>query len=109
MKKMIASRLRQKLTLQKEIQTSDTAGGYTRTWEDVADVWAEIEPIAAREKFIAMQMESEITHRMHLRARTGVDASQRLSGDGRVFYIRSVTPIERNSLLELLVEERAGV
>jgi SPP1 family predicted phage head-tail adaptor len=109
MKRTITSRLRQKLTLQSEVRTADTAGGYVRAWEDVADVWAEITPISSREKLIAMQIESEITHRMTIRARTGVEASQRLNGDGRIFYIRSVTPVERNSVLELLVEERAGV
>lgn len=109
MRKLTTSCLRQKLTLQREVQTPDTAGGYTRSWENIADVWVEIMPISSRERLIAMQRESEVTHRLRLRARVGVDASQRLSGDGRVFYIRSVSLIDKNAILELLAEERAGV
>ncbi len=109
MKKTTTSRLRQKLTLQQEVKTPDTHGGYVRTWDDVAEVWVEIEPISSRERLIGMQTESVITHRLRLRARAGVNASQRLSGDERMFYIRSATLIEKNSILELLAEERAGV
>jgi SPP1 family predicted phage head-tail adaptor len=109
MRKTTASHLRQKLTLQSEIRTQDTAGGYTRSWQDVADLWAEITSLGGREKLMAMQLESAVTHRIVVRAGTFIDASQRLSGDGRIFYIRSVTPIENGAGLELMAEERAGV
>jgi len=108
MKKTVSSRLRQKLMLQKEVQTPDTAGGYVRSWEDIAEVWAEIEPVSGRERLFAMQQESAVTHRLRLRSRTDVDASQRLVSEERIFYIRYVTPIKNGELLELLAEERAG-
>lgn len=108
-KKTITSHLRQKMMLQQEVRTPDTAGGYVRSWEDVAEVWAEIRPISGKERIVALQQESEITHRLYLRIRSGVDAGQRLISDTRTFYIRSVTPIQDNEALELLAEERAGV
>jgi len=103
-----SSRLRQKLMLQKEVRTPDTSGGYTRSWEDVAEVWAEIEPISGRERLFAMQQISELTHRLLLRARADIDASQRLVSEDRTFYIRYVAPLNHGELLELLAEERAG-
>jgi SPP1 family predicted phage head-tail adaptor len=101
-----SSRLRQRLTLQQEVQTPDTAGGYTRGWQDVADLWAEIIPITGREKLFADQLQSQISHKIVLRYRAGVSAGQRLMFETRAFNIRYVFNIgEDNEMLELLAEE----
>lgn len=41
-KKNTATLLRHRLTLQQEVKTADGAGGYVRTWQNIADLWAEI-------------------------------------------------------------------
>ena len=91
--------------LQEEVQTADGAGGYIRSWKDVAELWAEIEPVSGRERVVAVQRESGVTHRVTLRYRSGVNAGQRLVSDTSRFDIRSVTAIQKDSLLELFVEE----
>lgn len=118
-RKTACSRLRHRLTLQQEIQMPDEAGGYTRGWQDVADLWAEIIPFSAgagnvagganRERLVAGQLQAEVTYRVVLRYRAGVDAGMRLKFDNRYFNIRSVVnPLERNEMLELMVQEGVG-
>ncbi len=104
-----SSRLRQRMTLQQEQRTPDTAGGYVRSWQDVADIWAEVIPLSGKEKLFAAQLQSEITHRILIRYRTGISAAHRLVFETRVFNIRSVINVrEENALLEILAQEGAG-
>lgn len=100
-----SSRLRQKLTLQEEVQAQDGAGGYIRSWQDIAELWVEIEPLSGRERLSAMQLESAVTHRITMRFRSGVHTGQRLAGDDRHFNIRHAASIHKGELLELMAEE----
>lgn len=107
-----SSRLRHRLTLQEEVRTQDTVGGYTRSWRDVAQLWAEVFPVTASqwvgrgESVSAEQIQAVVTHRIVLRYRPGVDSGMRFVFDNRVFNIRSVTnKEEKNEVLEILAEE----
>lgn len=109
-KKNTASSLRHRVTLQQEVQTADGAGGYVRSWEDVADLWADISSINLRsygqEKFFAGKIQAEITHKITIRYREGITAAMRLLFGSSIFNIRSVfNRYENNEILELLVEE----
>ncbi len=109
--KNTTTRLRHRLTLQQEIQTADGAGGYTRTWQDIADLWAEINPANAkslygRERLYAGQLQSEISHKVTIRYRSGITTAMRLLFGNRAFNIRAISNIqESNETIELLVEE----
>lgn len=104
-----SSRLRQRLTLQKEVHAADGAGGYIRSWQDVADLWAEIIPLRGKEGFFAARLQSTVTHRILIRYRQGVDAGQRLVFESRAFHIRHVADAgSGGDVLELLVEEGAA-
>jgi SPP1 family predicted phage head-tail adaptor len=101
-----SSRLRQRLTLQDEVRAEDGAGGYTRSWQSIADLWAEIVPISGRERLFADQLQSEVTHKILLRYRGGVVAGQRLIFENRAFNILSVfNTDEENDTLEILALE----
>lgn len=105
-KKNTTSRLRQRLTLQEEVHAADGAGGYVRSWQNVADLWAEIQTISGREHLRAGQLQSEVSHRVIMRYRSGVMAGMRLLYDSRAFNIRYVINVEeRKEQLEMLVEE----
>jgi SPP1 family predicted phage head-tail adaptor len=106
----IAARLRQRVTLQQASESPDGAGGFARSWNDVAALWAELTPLQGREQLDAMQLASRVTHRAVLRYRDDVSADKRLIlADGRIFNIRAVLNIaEQSYLLELLVEENAA-
>jgi len=110
------SRLRHRMVLQQEVQTSDMAGGYIRSWQDIASLWAEIIPLggsdsrlnttASKEIFAAGQLQSQVSHKILLRYREAVTPAMRLLLEQRVFNIRSViTPFEKKEHLELLVQE----
>lgn len=108
--KNTASSLRHRVTLQEEVQTADGAGGYTRSWQNVADLWAEITTINIKsygqERFFAGKIQAEVTHKIIIRYRDGVTSSMRLVFGSSIFNIRSVfNRNENNEILELLVEE----
>lgn len=111
-KKNSCSRLRQRLTLQEELRTPDGSGGYTRSWKDIASLWAEIVPIfplSNRELPFAGQLQSKVTHKILLRYRGDVTTSHRLVFEKRVFNIRyAANAREDNETLELWVEEGVG-
>lgn len=105
-----SSMLRHRLTLQKEVQAPDGAGGYVRSWQDVVDLWAEVIPLkgkeGGREIFLAARLQSTVTHRIIIRYRQGVNASQRLLFENRAFHIRHVSDTGSSSeMLELFAEE----
>ena len=105
--KTLASRLRSRITLQQQVQTADGAGGFARSWSDVATIWAEILPLNGRELLQAQQLQSSVTHKITIRYRTGVIAAQRfLCESTRAFNIRAVRNVEeRDELLEIFAEE----
>jgi SPP1 family predicted phage head-tail adaptor len=101
-----SSRLRHRLTLQAEVMTPDGAGGYVRTWNDVANIWAEIIPFSGRERFFSGKIQAETTHRILLRYRSDITAAHRLMFENRIFNIRAIMNArEQRDVLELLVEE----
>lgn len=108
----LAARMRQRITIQQATETPDTAGGTVRSWGDVAVVWAEVLPLSGGriERLFAEQLQAEVTHRMMIRYRGGLDPAMRVLYAGRTFNIRSITNIaEANVMLELMVEEGVAV
>ncbi|MDX1974468.1 MAG: phage head closure protein [Rickettsiales bacterium] len=109
-RKSPSSRLRHRLSLQQEIHTADTQGGFTRSWQPIADLWAEIMPMHSyergREPLVGGQLQATITHKITLRYRDGITTGQRLVFDGRAFNIHSViVPNEAKQLIEIFAEE----
>jgi SPP1 family predicted phage head-tail adaptor len=107
---MEAGKLRQRVTVQSPTGTQDAVGERTTTWSDVAEVWASVEPITAREQFLAGQMQASTTHRIRLRyaaALAAMDGSWRVLLGARVFVLtgppRNID--ERNREWELLAVE----
>ena len=92
---MRAGLLRHRITLQAPMHQPGEWGGADATeWQDVATVWAAVEPIAGREFFAAAQAQSEVTHRVRIRCRSGVRADMRVSFGGRVLTIDAVLSLD---------------
>jgi SPP1 family predicted phage head-tail adaptor len=97
---------RHRLTLQVADEIEDDAGGVMRTWEQLGEVWAAIEPLSLDDRVLSDKRLGLLTHRVILRYRGDITLSHRFVLGARIFFIRAVRdPDERARLLECLVEE----
>ncbi|SHF16394.1 phage head closure protein [Caloramator proteoclasticus] len=98
--------LRHRITLQKLEMVQDSYGQATENWVDVVTVWAAVNPISGREFFQAETINSEVTHKILIRYRKGVEPSMRVKFKDRIFTILSVINFqEKNEALQLMCKE----
>ncbi len=98
--------LRHRVIIQQLVNTDDGAGGSIETWQDIATVWAAIEPLRDNERYTAQQVQSTLSHKVTIRYHEGVKPQMRLAYKGRIFDIVSAIDIEeRHQWLELLCSE----
>lgn len=106
---MRGGRLRHRITLQSPGGTRDEVGERTTTWNDVATVWASVEPLSTGERHVAAQAHAFVTHRVTIRYDSlvaAIDASWRVLFGARVLTIEGVRNLEeRNSVIELVCTE----
>lgn len=92
--------LRQRVMLEAPVDAPDGAGGFSRSYAPIAQLWARIAPISAREDFIEQRAEQSISHLVTIRWRDDVVSAMRFSYRGRKLLIRSVfDPDERRRFL----------
>ena len=107
-----AGRLKHRVLLQKpvEVQNSDT-GAITTTWEDVATVWAAIEPISVRELLSAQITNSKINVKVTTRYRNDIDYSYRIYHAYKNLYynIEGILPDKESGLEYLTILVSTGV
>lgn len=82
-------RLRRRLTAHQPIDAADAIGGAERSFVARFDLWAEIEPVAARPEFVAGREETVATHRIRIRQGGAVAAGWRLTHGVRIFDLLS--------------------
>jgi len=107
---MQGGKLRHRLTLQAPVVTQASDGGQVVTWQDVEQVWAQIEPLSMREMVLAQQVQSRVTHKIRLRYQATLPPTYQLvSTSGRVFALASVRTIdERNRVTEVMAVEQGA-
>lgn len=88
---MQIGKLRHRVRLERPGRTQDpNTGEMIDGWELVATVWASVEPLSAREFIAAQAGQSEVTARIVIRHREGIDATMRILHRGRVYNIEGV-------------------
>jgi SPP1 family predicted phage head-tail adaptor len=98
--------MNKRVTVQDARQLRDGQGGVTEVWEDVATVWASIEPVKDYQRMQAMQLQNPITHKVMMRYRSDFTPQMRLVFDTRVFSIVGMINLnENNSFFQLYCEE----
>jgi SPP1 family predicted phage head-tail adaptor len=98
--------LRHRLELQAPVETPDGAGGVTRGWESLGQVWAAIEPVSMNDVVAADKRLGRITHRIVIRRRSEIVTTHRFVLGQRIFVLLSVREAdERGRFLECLAEE----
>lgn len=86
-----SGKLRHWVALQSPGTTQDaTTGEMIEHWATVAEVWAEVVPMSAREFQAAAAEQSEVRGRMTIRYRDDVDATMRVMHRGKVYAIHGV-------------------
>lgn len=106
---MRAGELRHRVTIQQFTAARDAVGGETKTWSDLATVYAAALPISGREYVALRQAQSDITIRFRLRYRSGINTGMRVVWDGRNYdIVEAINRNGRDQELELLCVGDAG-
>lgn len=107
---LAAGRLRQWVMLQKPIYQQDPdTGDMVPTWVDVADVWAALEPLSAREFVASQALQSQVSARITIRYRSDVDATWRILYMEKVYNIEGVLSDKDSGMEYLTLPVSEGV
>ncbi len=82
--------MRRRLVIEAPVATADGLGGAQQSFQRLAAVWAQVEWLAGTERWHEGRPEQVGTHRITLRWRPGLDASQRLRDGDRIYAIRAL-------------------
>lgn len=99
--------LRHQILIREKQLVDDGYGGQTETLVTIHDTWAAIWPVSAKEARESMRTESNVTHNIRIRYRTGITHAMIVVFGTRTFEIKGIVNIEeRNILLDLVCNER---
>jgi len=82
---LAAGRLRHRVVIQERVLTQDADLEPIYAWADVATVWAAIEPLSVREFIAARAQQSEVSARITIRYRAGLNGQMRILHNGKVY------------------------
>ena len=105
-----SGKLRHRVLIQRQVHTQDPeTGANITTWEEVATVWASIEPLSAREFIQSQATQSEITARITIRYRAGLDASMRFVHRGMIYNPAGILPDMESGIEHITIPVKQGV
>lgn len=97
-----AGKLRHRVVIQAHGENQDpVTGEVVSGWADVARVWANVEPLSAREYIASSAGQSEVTARITIRYRAGITTTMRILHRDRIYNIVGVLA-DKDSGLEYL-------
>ncbi len=103
---MRAGQLRHRVTIQQKSVTQNGYGEEVITWQDVATVWAAIEPLQGREYLEGKQVQAEVTTRIRIRYRSGIQPEMRVTWGSHAYDVQAVIePESRKKELVLMCRE----
>lgn len=82
--------LRARLRLERLIQTPDTGGGFTESWQLIEELWAELAPAGSGEQELADHLESRVKFTITIRYRNDITAADRFTQNSDVFAIHGI-------------------
>lgn len=105
-----AGKLRHRVEIQKPSTAQDpVTGEMLVTWTKVAEVWAAVRPLSAREFMSAGAEQSEVQGVIEIRYRSDVDATMRVVHRGQWHAIHGVKPDAESGLEHLTLMVGEGV
>lgn len=101
--------MRVKLSLQQPVEDSDGQGGVVRSWQEVAKVWAKMEPQSVNRHEQGEAEIATVTFDITIRHRADLVRGWRLIRGGRIFALRAWRDPDESQRFLLLecVEELA--
>jgi SPP1 family predicted phage head-tail adaptor len=87
---MNPGQLTQRLTLSRLESGQDEIGQPIEAWVSLGDVWGSVEPQAGREFIAAGAAQSELTTKIRIRWKAGIQSADRVTHDGTIYDIQSV-------------------
>lgn len=107
--KLLVNRLNKRVTILRPPgpEDVDDAGQPIDDWQTVATVWAAIEPLRGREFFAAQAVNAEVTTRIRIRWREGIDRKMIVQYKGVTFEVLyTIRPDYGRAELQLMCKER---
>lgn len=107
---MQAGKLNKRITLQKPVKTqSSVTGAVVNGWADLAEIWANVTDVSARDFVAAQAGQSEVTTRIIIRWRDDVTDKHRILYHGRVYDIQGVLEDDKSGREYLTLPCARGV
>ena len=101
--------MRERVSVQAQSQTVDTAGAITTTWVEAFSCWARIRPVSAKKLMLAGRDEGVRVYEMTIRFRDDVGTTNRIVWRTRKFDVQGTSDdSEQRQFLECLLREIAA-
>ncbi|KRE33424.1 phage head closure protein [Paenibacillus sp. Soil724D2] len=101
-----AGSYRHPITFQKQSTTTNDYGEKIVQWDDIITVKAGVYPISGKDYISAVQVNSEITHKISLRFVPNITADMRVKFGSRLFTIIAILNFqEKDRELQLVCKE----
>lgn len=105
--KSLTARLNKRVIIQNPPTGRDEYGQPNTDWTDGPTIWAAIEPLRGQEYFSAARENADVTTRIRIRYRTGIDRTKRIKYGDIVFEILHIIHPEFDKReLQLMCKER---
>lgn len=105
---MRAGLLRHRLEIQAVAGEQAGSGEPSKEWTTTATVWGSVDPLQGRERMMAQQVQSEVTHRIVVRGRD-VSPANRIKFGDRIFnLIEAIDPAERGISRTFMAQEQVA-
>lgn len=101
----VAGQLRSRLVLEAPVEAPNGQGGFIRTYQPVATIWASLEARAHREVMAGDALRRSISHRIRMRPGADLSVRHRFRLGERLFLIHAFSESRITALIEIDAEE----
>lgn len=106
-----AGKLRHRIQIQRQQQTQDPVTGAIEVeWVDHGKpVWGSVEPLSVREFIQSQATQSEVTARIEIRYRAGLNAAMRFVHRGTIYNPAGMLPDAESGIEHITIPVKQGV
>ncbi len=102
---MKAGQLNTRIAITKRVTGQGTIGQPITTWEDVAELWADVRHKSGAESIRADAVTSSVHASIRIRYRTGLTPGMRVAAGGMTYEVKAVMPdVARRKFVDLVCE-----